>query len=122
MTDHYAVSKFVPKLWNTTIIFLKNIRDCVKLQLSISNIYLMKICIVLYVIISPKCNTKIRDTVAGGSVLAHGAQPPAMSRFFLSCSECLESETSFHSLYTWLGDVFVCLMSSLLLVHNAAIY
>ena len=34
----------------------------------------------------------------------------------------LGSGASFHSVYTWLGVVFVCLMSSLLLVQNAAIY
>ena len=34
----------------------------------------------------------------------------------------LESGTSFHSVYTWLGVVFVCLMSSLLLLQNATIY
>ena len=31
---------------------------------------------------------KIRDTVAGGSVLASGAQPPAMSRIFFRLSVC----------------------------------
>jgi hypothetical protein len=56
-------------------------------------------------------NLKIRDTVAGGSVLAYGAQPPAMTRIFFR-SECLESGTSFHSVNTWLGVVFVCLMST----------